>query len=138
MEPLLNRLRGRRNEPIHSIFNSIPKPVDKVKNGYDYIIRGGIIEKKNRSIHWSSYYVRSCLRLQIVSRSILSCDHSHLFNKIMIDYTISELIHLLLTSDCRMRKAEGEAFCNAQGSFCRLNCIYEQKKRLKNCPNALY
>jgi len=32
---------GRRNEPIHSIFNSIPKPVDKVKNGYDYIIRGG-------------------------------------------------------------------------------------------------
>ena len=41
MEPLLNRLRGRMNELIHSIFNSIPKPVDKVKNGYDYIIRGG-------------------------------------------------------------------------------------------------
>ena len=30
---------GRRKKPIHSIFNSIPKPVDKVKNGYDYIIR---------------------------------------------------------------------------------------------------
>jgi len=24
LEPYLNRLRGRRNEPIHSIFNSIP------------------------------------------------------------------------------------------------------------------
>ena len=30
----------RKEQEIHSIFNSIPIPIEKVKNGYDYIIRG--------------------------------------------------------------------------------------------------
>ena len=35
-----NRLCGRRNEPIHSILNSIPETIELVKSGYDSIIRG--------------------------------------------------------------------------------------------------
>ena len=42
MEPFSNRLCGRSQRPIHSIFNSIPYTLEQVKNGYDYIIRGEV------------------------------------------------------------------------------------------------
>ena len=49
MDPHLNRLCGRNNEPIHSIFNSIPYTLEQVKNGYDYIIRGNDVHEKGLS-----------------------------------------------------------------------------------------
>jgi len=38
---------GRRWEPIHSILISIAEPVEKIKKGYDYIVRGEMIEKSS-------------------------------------------------------------------------------------------
>ena len=43
MEPLKNRLCGRRKKPIHSILNSIVEPIEKVKKDYDYILIVGEI-----------------------------------------------------------------------------------------------
>ena len=41
----------RRNSPIHSILNIIARPVEKVKNGYVYIIRGGDLLILPSSVH---------------------------------------------------------------------------------------
>lgn len=40
---------GRRCSPIHSILNIIARPVEKVKNGYVYIIRGCIVKLEGAS-----------------------------------------------------------------------------------------